>query len=212
MVVIIDYGVGNAGSIRNMLKAAGTPAMISSRAEDIEAADRLILPGVGAFDTAMRSLAETGLVPALTASVRDRGVPVLGICLGMQLLTRGSTEGQLPGLGWIDAETVRFQFDGNRALNIPHMGWNSVTPTPGSRLFHGLAEESRFYFVHSFHVVCDSRDVVAAECQYGYPFAAAVEQRNVFGTQFHPEKSHRFGLALLRNFVSMTAAQPAPIA
>jgi len=205
MILIVDYGMGNLGSIKNMLDRIGVESEISSRVADLERADKLILPGVGAFDRAMQNLDALGLVPALNRAVLDQGKPILGICLGMQLLSRSSEEGQAAGLGWIDAETVRFRFEGeDRPLKIPHMGWNTVQATrPGSILDTDLPE-SRFYFVHSYHVRCRDEADVLGVTRYGQPFHAAVMRGNILGTQFHPEKSHKFGIRLLRKFAEMT--------
>ncbi len=203
MIVIIDYGMGNLGSILNMLKKIGAPAaMISSSPKDIEKADKLILPGVGAFDTGMQRLRETGLMDLLNEKVLRGGTPTLGVCLGMQLITRGSEEGELPGLGWLDAETIRFRFDPKASgPRIPHMGWNTVTVLREGNLFKDMYPEPRFYFVHSFHVACRNPDDVLATTEYGYAFASAVQQDHLMGVQFHPEKSHKFGMRLYRNFV-----------
>jgi glutamine amidotransferase len=204
MIVIVDYGMGNLGSIMNMLKKLGAEAKISAHSEDVVAADRLILPGVGAFDAGMRQLHASGLIDVLNHQVLERRRPLLGICLGMQLLTRRSEEGKLPGLGWVKGETVRFAFHGaNRSLKVPHMGWNSPTDHQASPLFHGLENEAWFYFVHSYHVVCERAEDVAARTHYGYPFVSALCGGNIMGTQFHPEKSHRYGMQVLRNFVGL---------
>jgi imidazole glycerol-phosphate synthase subunit HisH len=201
MIVIVDYGMGNIGSILNMLKRVGAQAKISSAVEDIAAAGKLILPGVGAFDTGMQNLCASGLVEVLNDKVLTQQTPTLGICLGMQLLTRRSEEGKLPGLGWIDGETVRFRFDETQQdLKIPHMGWNTVTVRREDALFRGLDDDPRFYFVHSYHVVCANEDDVIGSTHRGYDFVSAVRRGNVMGTQFHPEKSHRFGMKLLQNF------------
>ncbi len=202
MLVIVDYGVGNLGSILNMLKKIGVKAAVSSRGAEIAAADKLILPGVGAFDSGMAALDRSGLIPLLSKKVMQEKIPVLGICLGMQLLTRRSAEGKLPGLGWIDGETVKFSFPNQRELKIPHMGWNGVSVRREDPLFCNMPDDPRFYFVHSYHVVCkDARDV-AATTQYGYDFTSAVAKGNMYGVQFHPEKSHKFGMKLLENFVT----------
>lgn len=204
MTVIVDYKMGNLGSILNMLKKIGTPAKISSHIEDIEKADKLILPGVGAFDNGMTNIKEMGLLPVLNEKVLHQKTPVLGICLGMQLLTRSSQEGKLPGLGWIEGQTIRFQFEPKQTnLKIPHMGWNSATPSRNDSLFQGLEEDAAFYFVHSYHVVCDRQADSLAQSHHGYNFVAAVQNDNIFGTQFHPEKSHKYGLRLLKNFVEL---------
>jgi glutamine amidotransferase len=204
VIVVVDYKMGNVGSVLNMLKKIGTQAVLSSSPDVVASADKVILPGVGAFDTGMRNIEALGLRPVLDRKVMELGTPVLGICLGMQLLTERSEEGALPGLGWIRGETVRFRFDGSDSrLKVPHMGWNEVRVLRGDGIFRGLADEqdTAFYFVHSFHVVCREPTDVLARTHHGYEFDAAVQRGNVIGTQFHPEKSHRFGMKLLRNFV-----------
>jgi glutamine amidotransferase len=203
MIVIVDYGIGNLGSIANMFKKVGAPATISSDAAVVESADKVVLPGVGSFDRAMRQLLASGLIPTLEGKVRS-GTPLLGVCLGMQLLARGSEEGALAGLGWIDASVVHFRptnGDGPRAgLKVPHMGWNVLHPAREHPLLVDIGDEPRFYFVHSYHVVCDDPATALGHADYGGPFVAAIAQENVLGVQFHPEKSHRFGTQLLRNF------------
>ena len=201
MIVIADYGVGNLGSIINMFKKAGTRAIASSDPAVLQQADKLILPGVGAFDAGMNKLNECGLVPLLSHLALEKKIPVLGLCLGMQLMTCQSEEGQLAGLGWIDAKTVRFKFERDQAhLKIPHMGWNMLDIHRPHPLVSDLGIDARFYFVHTYHVVCaDSADIVAST-DYGYPFAAVISKGNVMGAQFHPEKSHKFGMKLLQNF------------
>jgi glutamine amidotransferase len=205
MIVIIDYGMGNLGSIQNMLKKIGAQAVISSDIQAVERADKLILPGVGAFDTGMKQLEELGLIDVLNDKVLNRKTPTLGVCLGMQLLMQGSEEGVRPGLGWIDGETIRFRFDPKQTnLKIPHMGWNTVTIIRDGTLFKGLnQEEARFYFVHSYHVVCNREEDILARSFYGYDFASAVQRGNIMGTQFHPEKSHKFGMKIYENFVEL---------
>ena len=201
MIVIIDYGMGNLGSIANMLKKVGAEAVVSSEAAVIERADKLILPGVGAFDNGMKSLAERGMIPLLNAKVLRDKTPILGLCLGMQLFTQRSEEGQLRGLGWLEAETIRFKFDQAHVhLKIPHMGWNTLQICQPHPLFAEMYAEPRFYFVHSYHVVCTDARTVLAQTHYGYDFASAVAKENIVGVQFHPEKSHKFGMKLLRNF------------
>lgn len=204
MIVIVDYGMGNVGSIKNMLKKIGVPAMISAKPEHIRAAEKLILPGVGAFDHGMSNLTERGLIPLLNQKVIEERKPILGICLGMQLLVQSSEEGKMRGLGWIDAETRRFKFNGeNSELKIPHMGWNPVKPVGEGLLFQGFPQPPRFYFVHSYHICCRHPEDVMGTTFYGYDFAAAIRRDNILGTQFHPEKSHKFGMQVLRNFAEL---------
>lgn len=202
MIVIVDYGMGNLGSIENMLKRIGAPATISGDPAVVATADKVILPGVGAFDTAMRQIDARGLRPALERKAFQDRVPVLGICLGMQLLTESSEEGLLPGLGWIPATTQRFPtMDGYK---VPHMGWNVVTPQGASPLTAGMAgEETRFYFVHSYFVRARNAEHSILGASHGVEFDAGIQSDNIFGVQFHPEKSHRFGLRLLTNFVEL---------
>jgi glutamine amidotransferase len=202
VIAIIDYGLGNSGSIRNMLKKIGVNSEISADADVIRAADQLILPGVGAFDEGMKRLDSLGLVSLLNEVVLEQQTPILGICLGMQLFTKSSEEGERPGLGWIDAHTRRFQFDETQVgQRIPHMGWNRVSSPADCDLFEGYAERPRFYFVHSYHVVCERPEDAIGTTNYGYDFTSAVRRDNITGTQFHPEKSHKYGIQLLRNFV-----------
>ncbi|PIW30996.1 MAG: imidazole glycerol phosphate synthase subunit HisH [Rhodospirillales bacterium CG15_BIG_FIL_POST_REV_8_21_14_020_66_15] len=202
MIAIVDIGVGNLGAIKNMLRKVGAAAQITDDAEAIRAADKIVLPGVGAFDQGMRALAASGLTDVLNEQALDARKPILGICLGAQMLGRKSEEGTLPGLGWIDMDVVRFPRE--RVLKVPHMGWNTVSPAKvdgaGHPMFGGGAAEPRFYFVHSYFMECDRAEDVAATCDYGRRFAAAVARGNIWGVQFHPEKSHKFGAALLRNF------------
>jgi len=202
MIVIVDYGVGNVGSVHNMLRKIGARARVSGAVADLAAADKLILPGIGHFSSGMAKLKATGLIPALEEQALQRRKPVLGICLGMQMMTRGSEESDVAGLGWVDATTQRFAE--SAALRVPHMGWNVVRPCNGSRLFDAAAAEpERFYFVHSYFVRTADPQHVAAACSYGGEFAASFEVGNLYGVQFHPEKSHLFGMALLRRFVAL---------
>jgi imidazole glycerol-phosphate synthase subunit HisH len=202
LIVIIDYGMGNLGSIANMLRKIGVEALVSSNQKDIERATKLILPGVGAFDNGMKCLTGLGLVPVLNEMVTVRKIPLLGICLGMQLMTRCSQEGSFEGFGWLDAQTERFDFGGEFAnLKVPHMGWNTVRQRKQSAIMDGMQEETRFYFVHSYHVVCNNSNDVLLETTYGFDFVSAVQIDNLIGVQFHPEKSHKYGMKLLSNFV-----------
>jgi glutamine amidotransferase len=206
MIVIVDYGVGNLGSIVNMLKKVGAKATTSSDPAVLHEADKLILPGVGAFDPGMRKLNEAGLVPVLNELVLEKKVPVIGLCLGLQLMTRCSEEGREKGLGWIDAETVRFKFDLEQAhLKVPHMGWNTLDVRSPHPLVSDLEPGARFYFVHSFHILCKDESDVVAYTEYGYRLPAVIARGNVMGAQFHPEKSHKYGMQLLRNFAEQVA-------
>jgi imidazole glycerol-phosphate synthase subunit HisH len=201
MITIVDFDIGNLGSIRNMLKKIGVASVITSSPAEIEKAGKLILPGVGAFDAGMRNLHASGLVPLLNEKVLERRTPVLGICLGMQLMTRGSEEGSLPGLGWVRADTRRFTREQAPNLKIPHMGWNLVRPSKASPLVAETPPEPRFYFVHSYYVRCEERAESLLEASYGpHTFDAAFEAGHIRGVQFHPEKSHRFGMWMLKNF------------
>jgi glutamine amidotransferase len=205
MIVIVDYGLGNLRSVRNMLDRAGVESLISSEPDAIRSASRLILPGVGHFRFGMESLRARGLVEVLTERVMTAGVPVLGICLGAQLLGRRSEEGGPEGLGWLPMDIVAF--DASRLAagdKVPHMGWSRTDHT-GGPLFRGLDEDARFYYVHSFHFQCDDPQMVICTAEHGYRFAAGVGRGNVYGVQFHPEKSHAYGRQLLQNFASMDA-------
>jgi glutamine amidotransferase len=200
MIAIVDYGVGNLGSIQNMFTRIGAQSLITSESETIENSDKLVLPGVGAFDTGMNNLERLGLITILNKQVLERGVPILGICLGMQLFSSGSEEGSAPGLGWIEAQTIRFHFDEDSNLRIPHMGWDSLDVRQSGSILDGRSDESRYYFVHSYHVRCKHESNVLATTNYGIVFHSAVIKENIIGMQFHPEKSHKFGMKLLRNF------------
>lgn len=199
MIVVVDYGMGNLAAIINMLDYLGFRAKSSRNPEDLARASHLILPGVGAFDRAMRHLRELNLEQRLHEEVLVRGKPILGICLGMQLLGQSSEEGQEAGLGWIPARSVRLSPAQGSGLKVPHIGWSEVEPQKSSDLF-AAGDKPRFYFVHSYHMQCDRQDDVAAVCHYGEDFCCAVSQGNINGVQFHPEKSHRFGMALFRRF------------
>lgn len=200
MTGIIDYGLGNLGSIYNMLDVIGEDSIITDNPKKLHECDRLILPGVGAFDAGMKNLEEKDLSNCLKKEVSE-GKSILGICLGMQLLGRKSEEGSSLGLGFIPFDTVKFSFDKTLKLKIPHMGWDIVTFTQENKLLSEIDGRQRYYFVHSYHAKCDSEKNVLMMCDYGYEFAASVVNENVYGVQFHPEKSHDFGMRLLKNFV-----------
>lgn len=200
-IMIADYGVGNLGSIQNMLRKFGVKSEIATEPASIRRASKIILPGVGSFDAGMKQLDQSGLRPALDTAVLIDKIPVLGICLGMQMMTEGSQEGTQPGLGWVRARTVRFLPEPNDPMKIPNMGWNVVRKAKESPVLDFLDDEARFYFVHSYHVICVDREDVLLDAQYGsVRFDAAFEHKNILGFQFHPEKSHRFGLSLLKAF------------
>jgi glutamine amidotransferase len=203
LIGILDYGIGNVGSICNMLKKAGAQSRIVRTADELAACAKLILPGVGAFDDGMDRLDGSGMRAALDEAVRQ-GKPVLGICLGMQMLGLSSEEGTRAGLGYIPFRNVRFRLSDQPALKVPHMGWDVVTLTDEADPFvRCITDTPRYYFVHSYHALCEDGGDALMLCDYGYPFAAAVRRGNVRGTQFHPEKSHRFGMALLQNFAEV---------
>lgn len=201
MIVIVDYGMGNSGSILNMLKRIGAPAIITSDPELVGKAEKILLPGVGAFDSAMERINAGGMREVLNRKALVDRIPILGICLGMQLLTNASEEGTLPGLGWVSARTRRFPSMPN--LKVPHMGWNLVSPVRKSPLTEALHDEARFYFVHSFCVHVENQSDSLLKAVHGIPFDAAIQRDNVYGVQFHPEKSHKFGMKLLANFTRL---------
>ncbi|MCJ7633728.1 imidazole glycerol phosphate synthase subunit HisH [Candidatus Bathyarchaeota archaeon] len=204
MIVVIDYKMGNIGSIINMIKKAGGEVKFSSELDQIENAEKLILPGVGSFDAGMQNLTKLGLIGILRKKVLKDKIPILGVCLGMQLFMERSEEGILPGLGFINGSTVKFKFDEKNAnLRIPHMGWDSVEVRKESPLFSSMYENPVFYFVHSYHVVCNNVEDVLSTTNYGYDFVSSLQRKNIFGTQFHPEKSHKYGLKMLQNFIEL---------
>lgn len=201
MITIVNYGMGNLGSIQNMFKRIGEEVIVTDDLELIARAKKILLPGVGSFDNAMQRINESGLRDVLNRKALVERVPILGICLGMQLLTRSSEEGKQPGLGWIAASTKRFP--ALPGLKVPHMGWNVVVPTRASVLTRNLSDEVRFYFVHSYCVQVDYPQDEILKANYGISFAAAVQHDNIYGAQFHPEKSHRFGMQFLKNFAGV---------
>jgi glutamine amidotransferase len=199
MIAVVDYEIGNLAAILNMFKRVGLPCEITSDPEKIESASHIVLPGNGAFDACMQSLRATGLIPLLNEQVLNRKIPLLGICVGAQMLGRGSEEGDEPGLGWMDIEVKRFPLSPD--LRVPHMGWCHVRNVSHSfPLFQSLDADARFYFVHSYFLVAAQPKDVLLTAHYGMEFAAAVGKENIVGVQFHPEKSHRFGKQLLKEF------------
>jgi glutamine amidotransferase len=213
-ISVIDYGAGNIGSIVNMIRKLGGDAALVSTPERILSAEKLILPGVGHFDFGMRTLNESGMVGAMHEAVEQKGTPILGICLGAQLMTRSSQEGSLPGLGWFDANVLSFRNEWHRLglegrsttgtrLRTPHMGWNYVQVVKNGVLTNELPADPRFYFVHSYYIHSNLREDVMLETTYGVPFVAALQHQNKYAVQFHPEKSHKFGLKLFDNFLKL---------
>jgi imidazole glycerol-phosphate synthase subunit HisH len=206
-IVIVDYKIGNVKSVANMLRKTGASAEISADHQVISNADKIILPGVGAFDNAMSRLEQGNFITVLNDFVLNQKKPILGICLGMQLFARESEEGTLPGLGWIDGKVKKFTLHSSKLtenLKIPHMGWNRVTPSiENHKIFENVSHPMRFYFVHSYHFVCAEQDNILATSRYGYDFTCAIFKDNIYGVQFHPEKSHKFGMQVLKNFVEI---------
>jgi glutamine amidotransferase len=206
MISVLDYGAGNVGSVIRMIERSGGVAQRISSPEEVLVAKKLLIPGVGAFDYGMTMLASRKLLPALNAAAREARIPILGICLGMQLMCRSSEEGALPGLGWIDAEVRQFTAAETCKLRVPHMGWNTLRIVRENPLVSSGGEEKRFYFVHSYKVSCNDPGDPIALTHYGEDFVAAFQRQNIFGVQFHPEKSHCFGMALMRRFVEFEVA------
>jgi len=201
MITIIDYGVGNVLAFVNVYNRLNVPVTVAKSADDLRNASRLILPGVGSFDHAMQQLDQSGMRQLVEQLVMRDKLPVLGICVGMQMLAKSSDEGKLPGLGWIDGTVKKFDLSAMLPdTNLPHMGWNDVAPVAEGGLFKGIEKDSRFYFLHSFYFECNQQSNVLAVSDYGGNFSCAVRQDNVLGVQFHPEKSHHFGSQLLKNF------------
>ena len=200
MIAIINYGLGNLSSIQNMCKRLGIDAVITNDEEILNKASKLILPGVGHFKKGMENLHSSGLKTLLDKMVLEDKKPILGICLGAQLMTKHSEEGDVNGLGWVDAVTVKF--DENKINNhkIPHMGWTDIKTVDENPLWKNLPDEPRFYFVHTYHFQFQEQDEISAMADYSYPFACAFHKKNIYGTQFHPEKSHKFGMKVLENF------------
>lgn len=202
MVTIIDYGMGNLRSVAHAFQAIGCEVCVSPKVEDLQAADRLVLPGVGAFGEGMKKLRDRHLDEALREEVIGKGKPLLGICLGMQLLASlGLEHGEYQGLGFVPGTVTRLAPQ-DPQLRIPHIGWNDVTVVRAMGVYRHVAESPTFYFVHSYHLVPEDQAVVTGRCEYGTDFVASIQQGNIWGTQFHPEKSHRAGLAVLKNFAT----------
>lgn len=203
MICIVDVGLGNIASIERMLQKVGSKSILAKNPDDLVGIEKIILPGVGHFDEGMKQLQKTGFAQALVELIRERNVQVMGVCLGMQVLCRKSEEGSVPGLGLIDADVNKFRFSEDEKLKIPHMGWNIVSSCQANPLLPPTQEEERFYFVHSYKVVPDDSAITIGTANYGGDFCAAFQKHNIFGVQFHPEKSHRFGMELMRRFVEL---------
>jgi len=202
MIVIVDYGIGNLQSVERAFIKVGAQARISSQPEDLETAEKIVLPGVGSFAKGMINLKHYGMLPVLNHKVLHQRTPFLGICLGFQMITNCSEEGDAEGLGWINAKTERFRFDGpGSQYRIPHIGWNDLSMRRDSPLLKNFQVTSCFYFAHSYYVTCDEKDAIVATTEYGCEFVSVIQKDNIFGMQFHPEKSHANGLAVIRNFV-----------
>ena len=201
MITIVDYGLGNLVSVKNMLKKLGVQSVITDNIQEINSAQKLILPGVGSFDNGMKLIKEKGLLDILNQKVLVEKIPVLGICLGMQLLCKGSEEGRETGLGWVNANVIKFKFS-DHTLKIPHMGWNYIEVKKENPLIN-KNDKFRFYFVHSYYVKCNDAEDVIANCNYGIDFNCILNHNNIYGAQFHPEKSLKFGMSLLNNFANI---------
>jgi glutamine amidotransferase len=204
MMAIVDYGLGNVLAFATVYKKLNVPVTVARTADELRGASKIILPGVGAFDHAMELLNRSGMRAELDRKVQEERAPVLGVCVGMQIIAAGSEEGALAGLGWLDATVRRMRpAELPHATRLPHMGWNDVQPVRPCALFDGLEQDARFYFLHSYYFHCNRRDDVLALCDYGGMFSCAVSAANVYGVQFHPEKSHHCGTQLLKNFAAL---------
>lgn len=206
MVGIIDYGVGNISAFRNIYKQLNIPVKIVSKEADLTDVEKIVLPGVGHFDYAMTRFKDSGMVEKINQMVVHEKMPVIGICVGMQMMAKRSDEGVLPGLGWIDAEVKKFDSSlkvGRTTLPLPHMGWNDIRPERTTPILIGLENEAHFYFLHSYYFVCNDENDKIASTNYGTDFTCAANHNNVYGVQFHPEKSHKYGIQLLKNFADL---------
>jgi len=202
-IIIIDYGMGNLRSVQKKIQRVGSEAEITADIDTIVQANKLILPGVGHFSNGVKKLKEKGIWNVLNKKVLVQRTPVLGICLGMQLMATRSEEGDDEGLGWFDADIIKFIVEDQLKYKVPHMGWNNAAVNKESVLFQGIAEDSMFYFVHSYHIKCNDEQDILTTTEYEYPFTSSIQKGNIFGTQFHPEKSHDSGEIVLRNFINI---------
>jgi len=201
MIVIVDYGMGNLGSVYKSLRRISRDVIISESKKDIEVAEKIVLPGVGHFKNGMSKLQEYDYLEVLNHKVIEKKVPILGICLGMQLFAKFSYEGDVNGLGWLDAEVLRFEVAKTARFKVPHMGWNSIKSQKDSKLLAGIGDKELFYFVHSYYMSCFESQDILAKTNYTLDFTSIVHKDNIYGTQFHPEKSHDIGFKLLTNFI-----------
>lgn len=202
MIVIVDYGMGNVGSIKKMIEFVGGEAIISSKKEDIMNATKLILPGVGSFDHGMKNLNQNNIIRILNEKVIKNKTPILGICLGMQLMAKESEEGTEKGLGWIKAKVIKFEIN-NSKLKIPHMGWNYIQIQKENDILKNIPQNPRYYFVHSYHMKCDEEKDILTKTKYDIEFTSSIQKNNIYGMQFHPEKSHKFGMKIIENFIKI---------
>jgi glutamine amidotransferase len=204
MIAIVNYGVGNLTSVLNMFRRIGADAVITSDSEIIKKADKLLLPGVGHFDTCINNFNKSGLRNIIEHKIFYEKKSLLGICVGAQMMTRRSEEGIEKGFGWVNADTIRFRLDDQSKFKIPNMGWNDLIQTKKSPLWKHLGEDARFYFAHSYHFNFDNEENITGKARYGYEYPVAYQNDNIYATQFHPEKSHRFGMKVLENFAGLT--------
>ncbi|MBC36025.1 MAG: imidazole glycerol phosphate synthase subunit HisH [Bacteroidetes bacterium] len=202
-VTIIDYGMGNLRSVQKKLIRVGADAIISNDLEIISKSDKLILPGVGHFENGIKNLKELGIWDVINRRVLLDKVPILGICLGMQLMAKHSEEGNVEGLSWFDATVVKFSVKNSLKYKVPHMGWNNAVIEKKSKLFHNIPSQSMYYFVHSYHICCNSAEDVLSSTEYEYKFTSSIQKENIYGTQFHPEKSHEWGEMIFKNFMEI---------
>jgi glutamine amidotransferase len=201
MIAIIDYGLGNIKAFVNIYKQLNIPVIIAKNPDQLKDVEKIILPGVGSFDYAMQRFNDSGLRDTVDELVLHKTIPIIGICVGMQMLAKSSDEGNLPGLGWIDAKVKKFDLSTfTHPACIPHMGWNDVKPVKSTQLMNNLEKDARFYFLHSYYFHCNRQEDIIATANYGIQFSCAVRFKNILGVQFHPEKSHHWGIQLLKNF------------
>jgi len=202
-IVIVDYGMGNLRSVQKKFSKNGIPAIVSSDVEKISNASKLVLPGVGHFAKGVKTLKELGGWDVLREIVLIKKTPILGICLGMQLMTNYSEEGNVDGFGWVDADVVKFKISDKIKLKVPHMGWNNIAPAKKHHILKGIEPESQFYFVHSYHVICNDQADILTTTKYDYEFVSSFKKDNIYGFQFHPEKSHDQGEQIIKNFIQL---------